>query len=374
MSALNKTLLCFQAPKPSAYIGGIVTLCNDYIDKRELFLQEGIEISCFNYEISQTSIWNKISYSPLRNIVYGWKQINALKKLLHNQPETNIHIHTSRKSLFFKDVLLARAIRKFCKRQVIMTIHVGDIQTVFHNTWTQKFLIRMMNQSVDTVLFLSERMRKQFIHVGLEEERTKVLYNFFNINPVAPSEKMRCEIPQITYLGSINREKGIIELLTALNNIGEKFHFNLCGTIIEADLKSEIERLSVKLGDKITYHGYVGKEKKQELLKKTDILVLPSYREGMPISIIEAMATSCGITTTPVGAIPEILTEDNALIVEPKDSDALKQALLTLLRDSNLLDAMQNANYAKSQLFSGQQHIHTLCQVYKQQPTLDSQN
>lgn len=367
MSALKKTLLCFRAPKPGGYIGGVVTLCNDYMDKRELFMREGFDIDCFNYEIPQDSVWNKVSYSPMRNIVYGWKQTNALRKFLQDQPETNIHIHTSRKALFFKDVLLARSIRNCCKGQIVMTIHVGDIQTVFHNACTRRFLIRLMNNSVDTVLFLSETMRQQFVEAGLEEGRTKVMYNFFNINPVDPSEKKHCSVPQITYLGSINREKGIIELLTALNNICDGFHLNLCGTIIEPDLKSEVERLMTKLGNKATYHGYVDKGKKQELLKKTDILVLPSYREGLPISIIEAMATSCGIVTTPVGAIPEILSEDNAIIVEPKDTGALHLALVTLLGDRDRLNIMRSANYAKSQMFSDQQHIQSLCQVYRQQ-------
>ena len=72
------------------------------------------------------------------------------------------------------------------------------------------------------------------------------------------------------------------------------------------------------MGDKITYHGYVNLEQKEALMSRADILVLPSYREGLPISILEALSNSCAVIATPVGAIPEILSSDNAVIVPPK--------------------------------------------------------
>jgi len=361
-----RVMLCFKRPKPGVYIGGIVTLCDDYINKSQLFRNNNVNLSCFNYEIPQGSFCDKIQNSKIRNLIYGYKQIKALKKHLSENPYTTVHIHTSRKALFFKDVLLANRIHRQCHGKILMTIHVGDISTVFHNDTTQRFLIGLMNKSIDKVLFLSERMRQQFIDAGLEECRTEVLYNFYNIKPVAVNEKISTGIPHVLFLGSINREKGIIELLQAANAIKTNFHLDVCGTIIEESIRAEFESLINQLGNKVTYHGYIKKKKKEKLLKSTDILILPSYREGLPISILEAMATSCAVITTPVGAIPEILTNDNAIMVQPRNSSQLASAMEFLFTHSDTLQNMKKQNYRDALKFTDKTHIEKLCNLYKQ--------
>lgn len=362
---LHKALLCFRKPNKGGYIGGIATLCNDYIDKAQLFRDHGIEIDNFNYSLPSHGIYAKVRNSKIRNILYGIKQIKALRNLLKSSPETTIHIHTSRRALFYKDVILARAIRNCCKGKIVMTVHVGDINTVFGNKTAMKFLIKQIYRSVDTVVFLSKKMRQQFIDAGLENKHAEVIYNFYNIKSISPEKKLSNKTPQITFLGSINREKGIIELLKSVLDITADFHLNLCGTIIEEDIKPDFEKLLNRLGTKATFHGYVNKEQKEKILRETDILVLPSYREGLPISILEALATSCGIITTPVGAIPEILKDENAIIVKPKDSMELKRAIEQLLSDKKLLDNMRINNYNLSRSFTDETHITKLCALYK---------
>ena len=245
-----------------------------------------------------------------------------------------------------------------------MTVHVGDIDTVFHNEGIKKFLIPLLNSSVDKVLFLSDKIRHQFINDGLKEERTEILYNFYNIKPISPDFKEISEVPHLLFLGSINREKGIMELLEAAAAIEEPFHLDVCGTIIEESIRPGFESLMKKIGHKATYHGYIGKGKKEKLLKRTDILVLPSYREGLPISILEAMASSCGIITTPVGAIPEILGNENAIVVPSRDTLSLKAAIETLIGNPIILGSMKRANFEKSSAFTDKAHIDKLCCLY----------
>lgn len=360
-----KVLLNRQAPSSGGYIGGIATLCDSYLNHKEQFQVNGYDICQFNYQLPQNGLFSCIGNSKLHNVLYGLGQIKALRRILSTTPEIIVHINTSRKALFFKDVLLAKFIRKKCKGRIVMTIHVGDIKTVFHNRYTQRFLIALMNKCIDKVIFLSEIMRQQFICAGLNERQTAVLYNFFDIKPISPVEKVESKVPNIIFLGSVNREKGIIELLQSLRVIEQDFHLDICGTIIEDTVKTEFERYVQELGDKVTYHGYVGKEKKEELLYNADILVLPSYREGLPISILEAMATSCAIITTPVGAVPEILTSENAIIVSPRNVEELRDAFLFFINNPGALKQMREANFAKAQSFTGIAHINKLCKLYK---------
>lgn len=361
----TKVLLCFKRPLPDDYIGGLVTLCNNYIDKKDIFAECGIDISCFNYELPVSGRIGNIRNSKARNIIYGFKQIQSLKRYL-SVNDCTVHIHTSRKALFFKDVLLACRIRKKCRGKIFMTIHVGDISTVFHNAYTQQFLIRIMNRSIDKVLFLSEFMRRQFVEAGLKESRSEVLYNFYNVRPTTPEDKPVNHKRRFLYLGSINREKGILELMAAFSEIDDDFHVDLCGFFLEEDIKEPFLSSVAKLGDKATYHGYVNKERKEELLRRADVLVLPSYREGLPISILEAMANSCAVITTPVGAIPELFDGRNAVIIPPRNVEALKIAISLLIKDTGLLNLMKTTNYSASSVFNDTSHIKKLCRLYKQ--------
>ncbi len=361
----TKVLLCFKRPLPGDYIGGLVTLCDNYIDKKNIFAEYGIDISCFNYELPNSGLIGDIRNSKIRNVIYGFKQIQSLKRYLAVN-SCIVHIHTSRKALFFKDVLLARCIRNKCKGKIFMTIHVGDITTVFRDEFTRRFLIEIMNRSIDKVLFLSEFMRRQFVEAGLEESRSEVLYNFSNVKPTSPEDKPASHERRFLYLGSINREKGILELMKAFSGIDGNYHVDLCGSFLEEEIKEPFLASVANFEGKASYHGYVNKEQKQELLHQADVLVLPSYREGLPISILEALANSCAIITTPVGAIPELFDDRNAVIVPPRNVEALKNAISLLIKDTDLLNLMKTNNYSASSDFIDISHIKKLCRLYKQ--------
>src|SRR5690606_40232854 len=82
---------------------------------------------------------------------------------------------------------------------------------------------------------------------------------------------------------------------------------------------------------------------KDELLTICDILVLPSYSEGLPMSILEAMSYGKTIISTSVGGIPEIVKEgENGFLVTPGDKRSLSEVLNKILGDRNLLDIMGN--------------------------------
>src|SRR5690606_5118302 len=91
--------------------------------------------------------------------------------------------------------------------------------------------------------------------------------------------------------------------------------------------------------------GRVSEEKKIELLLKSDIFILQSDNEGMPISILEAMASGCAIITTPVGTITEVVKDNiNGIIINPKSESQLAGAICKLHLDKKLLHTIQFQN------------------------------
>ena len=108
-----------------------------------------------------------------------------------------------------------------------------------------------------------------------------------------------------------------------------------------------------KLEDIVKYEGWVSGEKKVELLNMADAYILPSYNEGLPISVLEAMSYKLPIISTKVGGIPEILEDGiNGFIMEPGDKKAIKEAIDRLMNDVDLRKKMglESAHKVKAHL------------------------
>ena len=234
---MTNVIICFKPPENGGYIGGFTTLCNDYINNKDLFIENGVNIAPFYYRLSDNNFYYRCKSSVIKNIIYGMMQCRALRAFLRKNPDTTVHIHTSRRWLFAKDVWLAYMIRRLVsnKNKIILTIHVGDISTVFYNRVLMYICIKLMNCCVDKAIFLSAKMKQQFIDAGLDPHRSSVLYNFYNVN-ITKSPKNN-DIPQIVYLGSINKEKGILELLESVSRINRMFVLHICGSIIEDSIR-----------------------------------------------------------------------------------------------------------------------------------------
>lgn len=96
-----------------------------------------------------------------------------------------------------------------------------------------------------------------------------------------------------------------------------------------------------QLGEQVIFAGWVKGKQKQELLQNARILLLPSRREGMPMSILEAMAYGEAVVSTRVGGIPEAMEEGGSgFLIEPDDEHSLYRTIRRLLDDRRLAERM----------------------------------
>jgi len=147
------------------------------------------------------------------------------------------------------------------------------------------------------------------------------------------------EYCQLLFLGRIEPLKGISVLLEALTLVDRKalnFKLILAGNI-EKEYKNEVIAYidANHLQNIIDFPGVVAGTKKQELLKKADIFVLPSLLELLPISLLEGMAYQAAPIATNVGYISSVVkNNENGILIEPNDSKALADAITTLVTNS----------------------------------------
>lgn len=167
-------------------------------------------------------------------------------------------------------------------------------------------------------------------------------------------ERKRNEKIQILFLARMEAEKGIYELLEAFKLLKKEFkNIELIlagkGGAYE-DVKKYIHNL-----EGVEMVGHIEGEEKAEIFKKSDIYVLPSYSEGLPVSILEAMAFGLPIITTPVGGLKHFFKEESmGYTVKPKNTKDLTVALKCLMLNPSKMVKIGkfNFNYAQKYLMS----------------------
>lgn len=359
---MTKVFLCYREQHNNSNIGGVVSIMRSYLSHAELFEHSGFALDSFCYQPEEK--WEHVN-SKAANVAYIFQQRQALKKLLRKENDCILNIHTSREFLFLKDVLLA-GLAKGYGVPVVLTIHVGNIFTVFNRIYQlQNSLIRLMNKYIDKSVFLTEEIRKQFVEKGLAYEKTEVLYNFHDLKEIKAG-KARTNQLHLMYMGAIHREKGILELLSALEKLDDlDYHIDICGKLTDQSIKETFENKIHVLGNRAELHGYVTGDLKTQLLERADIFILPSYHEGMPLVILEALASGCAIISTPVGGTPEILNDENVKWAAVQSAEDIEKAIKALAADPELLSKMQLANRTLGGSFSIEKNISSLCAIYQ---------
>ncbi|PLP55793.1 glycosyltransferase family 1 protein [Mesorhizobium loti] len=151
----------------------------------------------------------------------------------------------------------------------------------------------------------------------------------------------------ILFLGRIGDRKGVPQLFEALHRMKslEGWRATLAGD-------GEVEAARTKsaglgLSERVALPGWAGPDLVASLIASADILVLPSFAENLPVSVIEGMAAGLAVVTTPVGAVEDIVTnEQSGLLVQPGDVDALATALTRLVEDKPLRERLGKAAMA----------------------------
>lgn len=236
---------------------------------------------------------------------------------------------TVRKSII---ILLAAILRV----PVILHLHGSRYDLFFHAMPRPlQALIRATFRSATRVIVLGEFWRDFVVDdIGAEADRVVVMYN-----TVPPPIDTRREKPvgpcRLLFLGNLGTRKGIPELLEALAS--ERVQSLAWTAVLAGGGDVELYRrkaAALGLADRIEFPGWVDRETVESLCFHADVLALPSHGEGLPLSVLEGLSYGLAVITTPVGALPEVITEgESGLFVPVGDSSALADALVRVIAD-----------------------------------------
>ena len=203
--------------------------------------------------------------------------------------------------------------------------------------------IRAMFTAAACVIVLG-RAWSDYIRSRVPEsaERIRILPN---ATAAAPDRPKRSGDPVvILFLGHVGPRKGVPQLVEALGNLTDRAGWRAVIAGNGAVEQTRIQLTERGLSDRVTMPGWVGPAEVTALLASSDILVLPSFEENLPMSVIEGMAHGLAVVTTPVGATQDIIVDGTTgLLVPPGDATALTNAIARLLDDPRLRGSLGEA-------------------------------
>ena len=236
-------------------------------------------------------------------------------------------------------------------KKVILHVH-GAQYLVFYDEITkkkQKRVVEILKKS-DMVIALSQDWKDKFDErFGLTN--CCVLENGIDMERLAPAV---CEpaLHQNAFvtLGRLGQRKGTYDLIDAIDTTRKSVPNIKCYLAGDGDIEKVRDLVKTrKLEKNIKVVGWADFDKKLELLSSVSTVVLPSYNEGLPMSILEGMACGKAIVSTTVGAIPEVVDKENGILVTPGDVQALSEALVECTQNLDRMKKMSVANIAKIQ-------------------------
>ena len=175
----------------------------------------------------------------------------------------------------------------------------------------------------------------------LAPARVEVLYNPVPALPTRATEGLAADgIVRAVALGRLGVRKGSYDLVAAVAalppDVRSRLHLTLAGDGEVDEVRAAVAAAGVE--EAVTVRGWVDPAGRDALLAASQVFALPSYDEGLPMALLEAMAAGLAPLTTPVGAIPDAITDgDDGLLVPPGDVPALATALTRLVEDPVLL-------------------------------------
>ena len=336
-----KVLLLSPLPPPVGGIASWTVNILDFYSKNH----DDLELIHFNSaiksrDVTRLDIFSRVKSGIKDNMKSFPVFVSYLKK---NNPDV-IHMTSSASIGLAKDLMVI-LVASLYNIPVVTHFRFGRIPELFKlNNWEWK-LIEKVSKLSSSVIVLDYNSKSILEYAGIinvhcipnpiskKVEQTTIT----NLNNKVFENKL---FSNIIFVGHITKNKGVFDLIDACvtisKDVGKIIFIGPC----EKNTRNDLLHKSKKNNINIEFTGVLNKDAVLEYMRVASVLVLPSYSEGFPNVIIEAMAMGCPIIATNVGAIPDMLDINSeypsGIVVEPKDIISLADSIRIILTDKHL--------------------------------------
>jgi glycosyltransferase involved in cell wall biosynthesis len=248
-------------------------------------------------------------------------------------------------------MLPAFMISKIAGKPYVVTCHGSEIR-IFPKKAFSKLLQKILLLKASHVVAVSMDIRDLLLkEYGLSSRKIKIVPNGYDeelVNQLRTiaSNSVCGKIPSLVFVGTLREAKDPLNLIEAFRIVSGRVENVRLQIVGDGTLRPAVERKieSYKMQDRVTLHGAVSHERALEVLASSDIYVLTSVDEGLPISLIEAMALGKAVVATSVGGVPEIVIDGvNGMLTPPRLPGRIAQSIERLLEDPVLTERLRKA-------------------------------
>jgi glycosyltransferase involved in cell wall biosynthesis len=250
-----------------------------------------------------------------------------------------LHLHMAEYGSVVRKGLLAY-LGRLLRIPIVIHMHGAKFTTMWETASPRKktAILSVLHQA-DAIIVLGQFWQQYLVdHLGQPAGKVRIVPNGVpdpGVRPIPASGEARLNI---LFAGQVGDRKGVGDLLDALARPDVRaldWRLVIAGSGEIDSHRRQAEQLGI--ADHVDFLGWVNLERIRSLMRTADIFALPSYQEGLPMAIIEAMANALPVVTTPVGSIPDMIRDgDTGLLVPPGDVVALSDAFLRLLQSKEL--------------------------------------
>lgn len=277
--------------------------------------------------------------------------LSALREIIIRHDINMIHGHD------YKSDLFAYLVRKWMWRRSIALVSTAHawVMLGLRGEFYRRLDLFLMKR-YDLLLAVSQATKDEMVTAGIPGSQINVLYNGIDADAWAPNcvpESLRTEfnippeVPVIGYVGRLMPEKDLKTWLRAAGVVAKQFptaRFVLVGEGRDESTLQELTTLASSLGiaDQVIFPGY--RRSLQSVYASFNLFVLSSLREGLPNSILEAMALGLPVVTTDVAGAKELVVDgDTGFVVPQGDPEPMAQAMLQVLSNQETQRSMGQA-------------------------------
>jgi glycosyltransferase involved in cell wall biosynthesis len=342
-------------------VGGV----QRYIDQQAEHLSDDVDIRVYDNEVldGDGPLW--LILAVLQTL------LDAIRFPFRRRPDI-VHIHSAHWFSFYRATFYVVFSKYVWQVPVVLHIHGSSFdEFLTADSFVAQTVQRIGFGASSQVIALSDYWKKL---IETHSNASDVVAIPNAVDPEKYVSSPQAEVPTIVYVSHLSDRKGAVEFAEAIDQLlteKEELMVHVAGSGPHSDRIEELENEH----DELQYHGYVSEEKKRELLTEGTIFVLPSYAEGLPIAILEAMAAGNAIISTCVGSIPEVITEERGIIVDPGNSEELHDAIASLCSQMETVTQMGECNREAIINKYNWKHIEsTLLELYENQGCKSSSN
>jgi glycosyltransferase involved in cell wall biosynthesis len=305
----------------------------------------------------------------VKGIVQEYPYLPSLPAEIETLKPEVVHVESHLFLTAFQAIMKAKRLRLPC----VVTVHGvfaerGRIANFAQYAYLRSLGLKIL-QGADRVVCLTQSDAAEIEKYGCSSEKIRLVPNAVDTQLFKPCKEVEDNL--VVWVGRFVPEKGVEYLIKATKTVSDKFSSAKFLLIGYGPLKAKIIEMAHAyglIGKFVTFAGPLSRGEIAQILSKATVFVFPSLKEGLPLSVLEALACGNPVVGSNIPGISDIVTHgQNGLLVSPRNPDALANAILTLLEDENLRRrSSQNARRLIVEKYSWNIVLNKIEEVYRE--------